>query len=57
MYISNILLLGDFAFSELTALTIIELSSGLTVLGNDMFKQADSLQRIVIPSTITSVGK
>lgn len=58
------ILIGSFAFSPCSSLSEVTLVSGLTVIGNSMFRMIDgfgdpipsSLGTITIPSTVTSIG-
>ena len=49
-------LIGRLAFQFCFSLTNVVLTSGLTVIGVQMFSLDNTLPSVIIPSTITSIG-
>ncbi|MBQ8716028.1 MAG: leucine-rich repeat protein [Prevotella sp.] len=49
--------LGDYAFSNCTALTTATLGSKITSIGKDAFYNCSSLQEITIPNAVKSLGE
>lgn len=52
---SSVTTIGDFAFVGCTSLTTINLSEGVTSLGDSAFERT-SLERVVLPHSMTSIG-
>ena len=48
--------IGDYAFSNCSALTSITLPGGVSRIGNYAFEQCSSLTRIQLPSGLASIG-
>ena len=60
LYLILSMLIGDGAFQYCSSLSKVELTSGLTVIGRQMFfidGGATLLSSITIPSTVTSIGR
>lgn len=53
--LSSVTTIGDFAFVGCTSLTTINLSEGVTSLGDSAFERT-SLERVVLPRSMTSIG-
>ena len=52
----GIITIGNWAFSNLTALISVEIASGVEIIGEDAFSGCDSLTSIEIPDSITLIG-
>ena len=48
--------IGDFAFSECSGLTSVDIPDGVTSIGNSAFSLCSDLTSVVIPDSVTSIG-
>ena len=48
--------IGDFAFSECSGLTSVDIPDGVTSIGNRAFSECSSLTSVDIPDGVTSIG-
>lgn len=48
--------IGDYAFSDLSALTNVSISNTVKSIGNDAFLYCDQIKTIDIPDSVTSIG-
>lgn len=53
---SGIIELDDYAFGDCTSLKVIELSEGLTIIGNNAFSGDKRLKSIDIPDSVSLIG-
>jgi hypothetical protein len=49
-------IINNFAFSNCTSLTNVEVPSGVTTIGDDAFYGCTSLENVTIPDSVTSIG-
>ncbi len=53
---SDVVAIGDYAFSKCSSLTSIVIPNGVTTIGYGAFRECSSLQSISISSSVTSIG-
>ena len=49
--------IGDYAFCNYSALTIITIPNSVTSIGSGAFQDSSGLTNIIIPDSVTSIGK
>ena len=49
--------IGDWAFSDCTSLTSVEIPNSVTSIGNYAFSDCTSLTSVEIPNSVTSIGR